>query len=93
MHSSLPLIAAAAIAAVSAQETYPVASDCKVFPGDEAWPSDAEWASLNETVGGRLVKTVPVGSPCHDPNYNATLCDEIKQEWSWEEIQYAIEDL
>ncbi|KAI4604481.1 hypothetical protein KJ359_000619 [Pestalotiopsis sp. 9143b] len=88
MHSPLPLIAVAAIAAISAQETYPIASDCKVFPGDEAWPSDAEWASLNETVGGRLVKTIPVGSPCHDPNYNATLCDEIKQEWSWEEIHF-----
>ncbi|ETS77837.1 hypothetical protein PFICI_09899 [Pestalotiopsis fici W106-1] len=89
MNLLLSAVAIAAATVASAQESYPViGGDCKVFPGDAAWPSDAEWASLNETVSGRLVKTVPLGSPCHDPNYNATLCEELKDEWLMEPIHF-----
>lgn len=63
------------------------ASNCKAFPGDKTWPSVAEWATLNETVGGKLVKTVPLGSPCHDPDYDEALCEELKEEWIWEPVQ------
>ncbi|PFH58688.1 hypothetical protein XA68_13343 [Ophiocordyceps unilateralis] len=36
---------------------------CKCCPGDDCWPDREEWARLNQTDGGRLVATAPVGSP------------------------------
>ena len=51
---------------------------CKCFPGDACWPSEREWDKFNATVGGRLVQTVPLGSPCDDPQYDATLCKELQ---------------
>ncbi|PYI04014.1 FAD-binding domain-containing protein [Aspergillus sclerotiicarbonarius CBS 121057] len=61
-------------------------SSCRYLPGDQEWPSGAEWAKLNTTVGGRLIATVPLGSPCHDPNYNATECAYLAAQWSYPEI-------
>ncbi|EYB23020.1 hypothetical protein FG05_13840 [Fusarium graminearum] len=59
---------------------------CKCFPGDSCWPSDAEWSRLNSTVGGRLVATVPLGSPCHDPTYNAEECKNLQSEWHYSSV-------
>ncbi|KGO69587.1 FAD linked oxidase, N-terminal [Penicillium italicum] len=33
------------------------------------------------TVGGSLVATVPIGSPCHEPNYDAVACAALKEIW------------
>ena len=47
----------------------------RVRPGDPSWPSEASWAKLNETVGGRLIKVhsplsvcrvAPDGASCGD---------------------------
>ncbi|KAF4609837.1 hypothetical protein G7Y89_g15786 [Cudoniella acicularis] len=38
---------------------------CKVFPGDPEWPSDAIWTAFNSTLGGALIKTVPIAAPCY----------------------------
>ncbi|GAB1314565.1 6-hydroxy-D-nicotine oxidase [Madurella fahalii] len=54
---------------------------CKCFPGDACWPSEHEWDAFNRTVGGRLIKTIPLGSPCHDPHYNEALCEEVRAQW------------
>lgn len=59
-----------------------VAKTCLSLPGDLNWPKDADWQSLNRTVDGKLVATDPIGSPCHDPTYNATACDELKAAWA-----------
>ncbi|KAH8901468.1 FAD-binding domain-containing protein [Thozetella sp. PMI_491] len=61
---------------------------CKSFPGDPSWPSGKEWAALNMTVGGRLVATVPLGSPCHNPNYNAAECATLQSEWRQPPVHY-----
>ncbi|KAH8653558.1 hypothetical protein BX600DRAFT_385991 [Xylariales sp. PMI_506] len=66
---------------VAAYTGYAAALTCKCFPGDTCWPSTAEWNQLNETVDGRLIETVPIGSPCHAPNYNATECKYLQKEW------------
>ncbi|KAK7181175.1 hypothetical protein DPSP01_013762 [Paraphaeosphaeria sporulosa] len=55
--------------------------DCKCFPGDTCWPTESEWSFFNKTVNGRLIKTVPLGSPCHDPTYDAAKCEDLKKEW------------
>ncbi|EWZ31134.1 hypothetical protein BFJ70_g860 [Fusarium oxysporum] len=62
------------------------ASDCKCFPGDSCWPSDDEWSHLNSTVGGRLVATVPLGSPCHDPKYDGEECERLQNEWLYSSV-------
>ncbi|KAI9170655.1 FAD-linked oxidoreductase ZEB1 [Paramyrothecium foliicola] len=59
---------------------------CRCFPGDKCWPKQGDWAKLNATVGGRLVATVPLGSPCHDPNYNAEQCAELQDEWRFSSV-------
>ncbi|KAL9110540.1 MAG: hypothetical protein Q9227_004898 [Pyrenula ochraceoflavens] len=51
---------------------------CRCMIGDPCWPTEDVWSKLNSTVGGRLIKTVPLASPCHDPTYNAEACDALK---------------
>ncbi|KAF9697449.1 hypothetical protein EKO04_004690 [Ascochyta lentis] len=55
---------------------------CLTLPGDADWPNAEAWSTLNETVNGKLVATVPIGSPCHDPTYDASACDALKAEWT-----------
>jgi hypothetical protein len=64
-----------------------VASSCRCLPGDRCWPTTKEWKALNTTVGGRLVATIPLGSPCHDPTYNAAECAILQGEWHDPQLQ------
>lgn len=57
-------------------------SECYVLPSDADWPSSSTWDSFNTTVGGRLIATVPIGSPCHDPTYDAVACAALQTEWT-----------
>ena len=57
-------------------------SKCRVLPGDASWPSTSTWAALNKTIHGQLVSTVPLGSVCHDPTYNAAACAALQQTWA-----------
>ena len=52
---------------------------CKVRPEDAAWPSEAEWARLNATVDGHLLKPSPVGAACYPdrPEYNNATCSYL----------------
>ncbi|KAG0638224.1 hypothetical protein HOY80DRAFT_190610 [Tuber brumale] len=52
--------------------------DCRCFPGDACWPSTQKWSELNSTISGKLIATVPLGTPCHTPNYDAIRCQHIK---------------
>lgn len=60
---------------------------CRCFPGDECWPSEHDWSQFNQSISGRLVKTVPLGAPCHAPKYNSTKCVSLKEEWLLPEVQ------
>lgn len=77
MRPSVFVAATAPLFAMGAQ-----ASTCYCMPGDSCWPSDATWSELNSTVGGRLIATVPIGSPCHDPNYDAAACEALQTNWT-----------
>ncbi|KAJ5197099.1 hypothetical protein N7449_007578 [Penicillium cf. viridicatum] len=61
---------------------------CHCFPGDSCWPTESEWAQFNNTIEGRLVQTVPLGTPCHSPNYNAATCAVLKDGWLLPEEHY-----
>ncbi|KAL4936698.1 hypothetical protein BDV06DRAFT_88748 [Aspergillus oleicola] len=72
---SLFVIVTAAAAASNSQS-------CRCFPGDECWPSPSTWNEFNKTIDGRLIATAPLGSPCHDPSYDETLCTQLRAAWT-----------
>ncbi|GAB1319633.1 hypothetical protein MFIFM68171_09843 [Madurella fahalii] len=60
---------------------------CKCYPGDSCWPTGGEWAALNRTVGGRLVRAIPPGAACYDsfegiPTRDPAKCAEVASQWS-----------
>lgn len=64
---------------------------CKTAPGDANWPSATVWDLLDLFLGGGLIKTVPLASPCYENwgNYDADLCAVITANWSdWSYMQY-----
>ncbi|KAJ3573628.1 hypothetical protein NPX13_g4624 [Xylaria arbuscula] len=61
----------------SAVNSLPTRADpeCKVFPGDAAWPSESDWARLNASIDGVLLKPKPAASACYPgPDYNQAQC-------------------
>ena len=91
MRSLTVFAAAAAVFSNTAAAWHPFggtpSGSCKTFPGDSRWPAAWEWNALNISVGGRLVETVPLGSPCHDPTFDAAQCAALQAEWQLPEIQ------
>ncbi|KAG5656754.1 hypothetical protein KAF25_010307 [Fusarium avenaceum] len=82
---SLALLPLAVIAAdISSDSTadYASSAKCRCLPGDACWPSNSAWAKLNTTVSGALIKTVPIGSPCHDPTYDEAACAALQDSWT-----------
>lgn len=48
---------------------------CKVFPGDQDWPSETEWAQLNDTLDGALLQPKPPAAVCYSgPDFNPEQC-------------------
>jgi hypothetical protein len=85
----LTVVATTIFGAISAS-AQPAASECKTFPGDKTWPAKADWDAFNQTVNGRLVATVPLGTPCHGSDFNNATCESLKTQWQTEKIQYVI---
>ncbi|KAK0702405.1 hypothetical protein B0H67DRAFT_614299 [Lasiosphaeris hirsuta] len=57
---------------------------CKSIPGDSRWPGASEWATLNQTVGGRLIASRPAADVCHvEPFhvYDAAACVNLQTNW------------
>ena len=54
------------------------------MPSDPSWPSLDKWLSLNETVSGRLIRTVPLASVCSptEPNYDTKACESVLSNWT-----------
>jgi hypothetical protein len=61
-----------------------VNAGCKSVPGSSDWPTDQEWAALNETLGGQLIKPTPPGAVCHpeQSTYNSAVCPTVETEWA-----------
>ncbi|KAF7910257.1 hypothetical protein EAE99_011304 [Botrytis elliptica] len=62
---------------------------CKITPADASWPSSADWAALNTSISGTLIKTLPPASSCYTGNpFNSTQnCSSVKTNWalaSWQ---------
>jgi hypothetical protein len=58
-------------------------SKCKATPGSNNWPSDIEWAKLNTSLSGRLLKPPPPGAVCHQdqPTFDPAACPEVAADW------------
>ncbi|KAL4894429.1 hypothetical protein BDV59DRAFT_200778 [Aspergillus ambiguus] len=61
------------------------AFNCKLTPYDADWPQPDEWAALNHTIQGTLIKTAPAASSCYPGNpfgspYN---CTDVTKHWSY----------
>ncbi|KAK0620740.1 FAD binding domain-containing protein [Immersiella caudata] len=51
---------------------------CKVSPSDPSWPTPEEWARLNTTLSGALLKPSPPAAVCYPgATYNSPTCDFI----------------
>lgn len=51
---------------------------CKIFPDDDAWPPETEWARLNETLGGALLQPKPAAAACYQgPDFNLEQCQYL----------------
>ncbi|KAL8285839.1 hypothetical protein RB601_005990 [Gaeumannomyces tritici] len=62
------------------------AGNCRCLPGDECWPSTSAWGKFNSTVSGRLIATAPLGSVCHEPNYDEAKCAAVRAKWTNPEL-------
>lgn len=56
---------------------------CKAIPGTATWPSDPEWAKLNTTLSGRLLKPAPPGAVCHptQATFDPLTCPSVQAGW------------
>lgn len=66
-----------------------VSGSCKVFPGDNMWPSTWIWSALKLVLGhDALIKTVPLASPCYaGEHYDRTTCENMYTNWQDSRIQ------
>ncbi|KAL8646593.1 MAG: hypothetical protein Q9226_006792 [Calogaya cf. arnoldii] len=53
----------------------------RLLSGDPKWPTDKEWSKLSNTVGGRLIRSVPLAQLCYGPALDVDACAEIQQRW------------
>jgi hypothetical protein len=64
---------------------------CRILPIDILWPIREIWDAFNISIDGRLIKAIPIGSPCHDPTYDAAQCNTIRQNWHVPDFQFVVE--
>lgn len=86
--SHLPILWLTASSAVHATSLggrgagyYSQMTTCRSIPGDSGWPKRESWDSLNATVSGRLLETVPLAHVCHAPTYDGEACDNLASQW------------
>ena len=63
---------------------------CRCQPSQPCWPNNQAWSAFAETVGGRLIATVPPAYQCHDPHYDSDKCKEIQEGYffdHWRQFQ------
>ena len=90
---SLALLAASHLAIGSSVEPLEAPAGCRNIPGDAGWPTATQWVQLNVSVEGRLIKTIPIGSPCYQTTFNVAdskddlstydnaSCAHIRESW------------
>jgi hypothetical protein len=55
---------------------------CRYLPEDPEWPSDQDWATLNRTTGGNLIRGVPLAqTPCYGITASQAACSKLQDDW------------
>jgi hypothetical protein len=65
---------------------------CKSYPGSDDWPSDVTWKALNVSLGGVLIKNIPLAAPCYNswPAVRSNeSCAYVTAHWTEPRFQYA----
>jgi hypothetical protein len=62
-------------------------SSCRYIPGDNGWPSVDTWTKFNTSIGGRLIATVPLATPCHEPSFEGQKCATLQEKWLFAPVQ------
>lgn len=59
-------------------------SRCKTYAGDQLWPDDELWSTLDSLLGGALLEVPPIASPCYTNwnNYDADNCEVISDNFT-----------
>ena len=86
MHANMVTYLTVLAAIVLLFDVVTAARQCYYLPTDPEWPNDAHWKLLNKTVGGKLIRGVPLARPCFGPNINDTTCAEVTQNWLGQDI-------
>ncbi|PPQ65125.1 hypothetical protein CVT24_003016 [Panaeolus cyanescens] len=76
-----PLLAAFILFPVFSTATAIPSSTCKTIIGDKEWPTSEAWAAFNSSVGGQLIKTVPLATVCHGSAFDADACANVQANW------------
>lgn len=62
---------------------------CLHMPGDTQWPNDTEWNAFNASIEGGLIAGLPLGHVCHGDDYNSSLCDVLKVQFTQPPVHFA----
>ncbi|KAI0173531.1 FAD-binding domain-containing protein [Hypoxylon sp. FL1284] len=61
---------------------------CRTIRQDPSWPSQYAWDSFNQTLGGKLIATIPIAAPCHttlfgkpNPLFDEEQCSSLRNTW------------
>jgi hypothetical protein len=66
-------------------------SKCRCLPEDSCWPSTAQWTAFNESIGGKLIATIPIASSCHFDafeTFNSEECTALQNVWNVTETHW-----
>ena len=66
MFSLLLSLTAIVLAMTLTRPVRVVHARCRNQPGDPGYPTDSDWAALNDTIGGRLLRVVPSVEACQE---------------------------
>ncbi|KAK8058459.1 FAD-dependent isoamyl alcohol oxidase [Apiospora phragmitis] len=67
----------------------PTTRSCKLLPEDHGWPATEDWETLNQTVGGSLIATVPLATVYHGTNFDQDECLKVQQGWPFADAHVA----
>ncbi|KAI0191910.1 FAD binding domain protein [Astrocystis sublimbata] len=63
-------------------------ASCRCTSSDACWPSSRKWSQLNATVHGQLIAAAPLARICHEPDYNQTACEALRETWQLPETHF-----
>jgi hypothetical protein len=62
----------------------PTTASCRCFPGDSCYPNANAWNLFNQTLGGKLIASVPIAAVCHHDQFEAydeKACATLRDNW------------